>query len=121
MTQKILVVDDSGTVRSEVRAALQEGGFEVIEAGDGVEGVEQLDAHGSFSAIVCDVNMPRMDGIQFLQKLAERGDTIPTVMLTTEGQPELIQRAKQAGAKGWIVKPFKPDLLLKAMKRLVCA
>ena len=69
--------------------------------------------------VVCDVNMPRMSGIEFLETLHERrGRRIPVVMLTTEGQPELIARAKALGAIGWIVKPFKPELLVATAKKL---
>jgi two-component system chemotaxis response regulator CheY len=70
--------------------------------------------------LICDVNMPRMNGLEMLEKL--RGDvrwkTLPVVMLTTEGQPALIERAKKAGAKGWIIKPFKAELLVAAVQRL---
>jgi two-component system chemotaxis response regulator CheY len=66
--------------------------------------------------IICDVNMPRMNGIEFVEKVG--GQKLPIVMLTTEGRPELIDRAKKAGAKGWMVKPFKPDQLLAVVRKL---
>lgn len=121
MSKKILIVDDSGTVRQQVRLALTQGGFDVVEAGDGIEATEKLGQNADVAAMVCDVNMPRMNGIELLEKLAKDGRSIPTVMLTTEGQPDLIQRAKAAGAKGWIVKPFKADLLVAAIRKLSAA
>ena len=70
--------------------------------------------------MICDVNMPRMDGLEMLETVRKepRSAPLPIVMLTTEGQHELVQRAKAAGAKGWIVKPFKPELLLAAIRKL---
>jgi two-component system chemotaxis response regulator CheY len=121
MTRTILVVDDSQTVRQQVSSALQGAGFEVIEAADGVEGLDQLKAHAEVAAVICDVNMPRMNGLELVESIKSRTATLPVVMLTTEGQSELIQRAKAAGARGWIVKPFKPDLLVSAVRKLTAA
>ena len=120
MTKKVLVVDDSATVRRQVRAALSAADFEVIEAGDGVEGAETINSLSDLSAVILDVNMPRMGGLEMLEliKKEPRHAALPIVLLTTEGQHELVQRAKAAGAKGWIVKPFKPDLLLAAIRKL---
>ncbi|HEY3745881.1 MAG TPA: response regulator, partial [Gemmatimonadaceae bacterium] len=78
----------------------------------------KLAAFSDVRLVVCDVNMPRMNGLEFLQKLKEDGLEVPVIMLTTEGQHDLIQQAKTLGARGWIVKPFKPDLLLAAAKRV---
>jgi two-component system chemotaxis response regulator CheY len=118
MSKKILIVDDSATVRQQVRLALEQVGFIVIEAVDGQDAVQKIS--GGFNGIVCDVNMPRMNGVEFVEvvkKLPEHA-SLPILMLTTEGSPELIRRAKAAGAKGWIVKPFKPDQLVAAMQKL---
>ncbi|MBX3155937.1 MAG: response regulator [Deltaproteobacteria bacterium] len=116
--KKILVIDDSPTVRQQVSAALAKGGYGIVEAVDGQDALEKLEP--GIALIICDVNMPRLGGIETLEKL--RADpqwtAIPVVMLTTEGQPGLIERAKKLGAKGWIVKPFKPDLLASAVNRL---
>lgn len=123
MSKKILVVDDSLTVRAQVSAALVGGGFDVLEAGDGAEALAKVAAHPDLSLVICDVNMPNMDGLEFLEK--SRADSaanstvaVPVLMLTTEGQVSLMERAKKAGAKGWMVKPFKPGLLLAAAKKL---
>ncbi|HEY4105541.1 MAG TPA: response regulator [Polyangiaceae bacterium] len=120
MTKTVLIVDDSVTVRQQVRAALGSGGFDVVEASDGTEGAETIGRLTHLAAVLCDVNMPRMNGIEMLEavKRDPRHTALPIVMLTTEGQHELVQRAKAAGAKGWIVKPFKPDLLLAAMRKI---
>jgi two-component system chemotaxis response regulator CheY len=120
--KKILVVDDSATVRQQVGMALQQAGYAVIEAGDGVEGLQQLEK-GGVSMVICDVNMPRMSGLDMLETLKRdaRHANLPVVMLTTEGQPALVDRAKKAGAKGWIVKPFKAELMIAAVGKLVGA
>jgi two-component system chemotaxis response regulator CheY len=118
--KRVLVVDDSETVRQLVGVALQPGGYEIVEAVDGADGLSKLSTHGDISMVICDINMPRMNGLEMIEQLAQSKTIkkIPVVMLTTEGQPALIQRARQAGAKGWIVKPFKPDLLLAAVNKL---
>lgn len=119
MDRKVLVVEDSVTVRDQLRRALTPCGFRVVYAVDGLEGLEKVAAHDDIDLMICDVNMPRMDGITMIETLKEQGSSIPVLMLTTEGQPELILRAKAAGAKGWVIKPFDEDLLVKAAKSLL--
>jgi two-component system chemotaxis response regulator CheY len=116
--KKILVIDDSPTVRQQVGLALSQAGYQVVEAVDGVDAIGKVDA--SIAMLICDVNMPRMNGLEMLEKLRTdaRWKALPVVMLTTEGQPGLIERAKKAGAKGWIIKPFKAELLVAAVQRL---
>jgi two-component system, chemotaxis family, chemotaxis protein CheY len=118
--KKILVVDDSVAIRQQVGIALRQAGYAVIEAEDGEQGLEQLAKESGFSLIICDVNMPRMNGLEMLETLKRNPAhaLLPVVMLTTEGQPALIDRAKKAGAKGWIVKPFKAELMLSAVRRI---
>lgn len=122
MSTSVLVVDDSQTVRQQVGAALSQAGFRIIEAADGSEGYQKINA-GGVDCVICDVNMPVMNGIEMVEKV--KGDVqfsaLPIVMLTTEGAMDLIQRAKKAGAAGWIVKPFKADLLIAAVKKLTAA
>ena len=120
---RVMIVDDSSTVRQQLTRALTAGGFSVLEAFDGQDAFEKLTVDPGVSLIVCDINMPRMNGLELLEQL--RGvvgaGAIPVIMLTTEGHPELVQRAKQLGARGWIVKPFKPDLLVAAVRKLTGA
>lgn len=118
---KILVVDDSKTVRSEVKGVLAPAGFDVVEAVDGIEGIERIRDTTDLALVICDVNMPRLDGIGLLKLVkAEKPDhRFRIMMLTTEGSAVLIREARDAGASAWIVKPFKPDLLLVAVRKLV--
>lgn len=120
MSKKILIVDDSLTVRQQVGLALTEAGFEVIEAVDGQEGAEIIDSTPDISAVICDVNMPRLNGIEMVSQVKSdaRHAELPIIMLTTEGQPALIRQAKAAGAKGWIVKPFKAAQLVATMHKI---
>lgn len=120
MSKKIMVVDDSQTVRQQVGMALTQAGFEVVEAVDGQDGMEKIGLEPDLAMVICDVNMPRMNGIEMLTSVKADGKnaSLPVIMLTTEGQPELVERAKKVGAKGWIVKPFKPNLLVAAVKKL---
>ena len=119
--KKVLVVDDSPTVRQQVVRALLDSGLEVVEAGDGIEGISLLESDADIAMVILDINMPRMNGLEMLDKikLGHRGANLPVVMLTSEGQRSMIERAKQAGAKGWIVKPFKPELLLGAVRKVM--
>jgi two-component system chemotaxis response regulator CheY len=123
MPLTVMVVDDSQMVRRQVSRALVGAGFEVLEAHDGADALAQLSGAAP-SLIVLDVNMPKMGGIEFLQALRARsqGLAMPSVvMLTTEGDPRLMQEAKALGAKGWIVKPFKPEMLVAAVQKLTQA
>lgn len=116
----ILVVDDSETVRLQIRKALEEGGHEVVEAGDGIAGLDALKEHPLIKIILCDVNMPRLDGISMCMKIQENEVTkgIPIIMITTESSPEMKQKSKDAGVKAWITKPFVAEKLLKAVSVL---
>ncbi len=118
MPKRVLVVDDSAMIRMQVKRALLAAGFEVSEAVDGLDALEKMDAE--IALAVLDVNMPRMNGLELLQALKDRGthDGLPIVMLTTESQPELIRQARALGAQGWLVKPFRPDLLVAAVEKM---
>lgn len=121
MPVTVLVVDDSSMVRRQVSSALTAAGFRTVEAVDGADALTKMDAHPDAALVVCDVNMPRMNGIELLEAARPRRPTLPFLMLTTEGQPELIQSARALGARGWMVKPFKPDLLVAAARKLAGA
>jgi two-component system chemotaxis response regulator CheY len=115
--KKVLIVDDSETIRMEVSRALRAAGFAVIEASDGIEGLERVSEHKDLSMVILDVNMPRLNGLDMLERM--RGTTtVPALVLTTEAQQSMIARAKSAGAKGWVVKPVKMDLLVSAVVKL---
>ncbi len=118
MSKKVLVVDDSAPVRQQVGLALSLAGYTVVEACDGQDGVEKLSLNKDVAMVICDVNMPRMTGLEFLAKVGTR---IPIVMLTTEGHADLKKQAKALGAKGWIIKPFVPDLLVQTVQHLTGA
>ncbi len=117
---RVLVVDDSSAVRQQVSMALGQAGFDIVEAVDGVEGSEAVQTDRTISMIICDVNMPRMNGLEMVEKVkSEPGNAdLPIIMLTTEGQPSMVKRAKAAGAKGWIIKPFKADVLVATVQKL---
>jgi two-component system chemotaxis response regulator CheY len=120
MGKKVIVIDDSQTIRDQVGTTLRQAGYEILEAVDGVDGEEAIQRAPDASLVICDVNMPKRNGLELLELLRqdERFKTLPVVMLTTEGQPQLIERARKSGAKGWLVKPFKADLLLAAVRKL---
>ena len=119
MTTTVLTVDDSRTMRDMLRLALSAAGFRVLQAIDGLDGLEVLKGEKP-DVIVTDINMPRMDGFGFIEGV--RSDTanraIPILVLTTESDTEKKQRARQAGATGWIVKPFNPEKLVDALRRV---
>ena len=118
MSKKIIVVDDSQTVRQQVALALTQGGYTVMEAVDGLDGFNTIQKTPDCALVICDVNMPRVNGLEMLENLKAAGRVVPVVMLTTAGQPQLVERAKTAGARGWIIKPFKADLLLSAARKI---
>ena len=119
MKKKVLTVDDSRTIRNMLLVTLNNAGFETIQAEDGVEGLEVLEQCDP-DVIVTDINMPRLDGFGFIEGVrrdARHGAT-PILVLTTESDPDKKQRARQAGATGWIVKPFDPTKLIDAIERV---
>lgn len=121
MAKTILIVDDSSSLRTVVKLALQRAGYAVLEAGDGVQALAALEAAGKVHLIVSDVNMPNMDGITFVTRVKQhpRHKFVPVVMLTTEGQDAKKEQGRAAGAKAWIVKPFNPPQLLDAVAKLI--
>jgi two-component system, chemotaxis family, chemotaxis protein CheY len=120
MAATILAVDDSASMRQMVRFTLKQAGYEVIEAVDGVEALET--ARGkSVDLVLTDVNMPRMDGITLVRelRLLDSYKFVPMLMLTTESSAEKKMLGKQAGATGWLVKPFNPEKLLATIAKVI--
>lgn len=117
--KKILIVDDSPSIRQVVRLNLVKAGHEVTEAGNGSEALEIL-GNGTFDLIVSDLNMPKMDGLTFVSKLRDTtaGKFVPVIMLTTESTEERKMQGLALGVRAWLVKPFMPDKLVSAVAKL---
>ncbi|MBI4275777.1 MAG: response regulator [Rhizobiales bacterium] len=119
MSKVVLTVDDSRTMRDMLMLALADAGYRVVQADDGVQGLEVLQ-NESPDVIITDINMPRLDGFGFIEgvRKIERHRATPILVLTTESDDAKKQQARKAGATGWIVKPFDPDKLLDAVRRV---
>ena len=122
MAKTIMVVDDSISIRQVVGIALKQAGYDVIEGVDGKDALAKLTGQ-KVNLIISDVNMPNMDGIAFVRELKTRAayKFTPVLMLTTESQEDKKEQGKAAGARAWMVKPFKPDALLAAVQKLTLA
>jgi two-component system, chemotaxis family, chemotaxis protein CheY len=120
MSGVILAVDDSASMRQMVRFTLEGAGYKVIQANDGVEALELARTSGA-DLVLTDVNMPRMDGLTLVRELRalESYKYVPMLVLTTESGQDTKMRGKQAGATGWIVKPFNPEQLLATIARVL--
>lgn len=120
MAKTILIVDDSSSLRNVVKIALTEAGYDVIEGGDGKEGIGALDGR-KVHLIISDVNMPNMDGISMVKEIKKMPNYqfTPIIMLTTEAGDDMKSQGKEAGVKAWVVKPFKPDQMLNAVSKLI--
>jgi two-component system chemotaxis response regulator CheY len=118
--KKVLIVDDSSTVRQELRDGLGRAGFHVLEAVNGAEGWERAKDNPDVAIALLDVNMPVLGGLDLLERLMGDPKTakIPVLMLTTEAEPALVERAKRSGAKGWLIKPVKIETLVGALRKL---
>ncbi len=118
---QILVVDDSDAVRTEVSGFLKTNGFTVATAVDGKDGLGVLKGDPAIKLVLADVNMPNMDGLTMVEKIrGELGNSsVEVIMLTTESDTGMKARAKTAGVKGWIVKPFNGAGVLDAVKKIV--
>lgn len=116
----ILAVDDSASMRQMVSFTLKGAGFDVVEAVDGVDALNKAKSK-KFDCVVTDVNMPNKDGITLIKDLRALPDYkfVPMLMLTTESGADKKQQGKEAGATGWIVKPFNPDQLLKTIQKVL--
>ncbi len=120
MAKKILIVDDSSSIRQMVGLTLKGVGHEIVEAVDGRDALDKAKA-GGIDMVVTDLNMPNMDGITLIKELRALPafKFTPILMLTTESQGSRKQEGKAAGATGWMVKPFKPDQLLGIVKKVL--
>jgi two-component system chemotaxis response regulator CheY len=115
----VLTVDDSRTMRDMLRHSLVAAGFRVLQAEDGIHGLEVLETETP-DVIVTDINMPRMDGFGFIEAVRRDASRrmVPVLVLTTEVDADKKSRAKAAGATGWVVKPFDPVKLVDAIRRV---
>ena len=116
----ILTVDDSASIRQAIKIALTSEGYNVTEAVNGAEGLEK-GAAGGYDLIVTDLNMPVMDGLAMIRELRKRpaGAGVPILFLTTESDAEIKAQAKEAGATGWLTKPFDPEQLVRIVKKVL--
>jgi two-component system chemotaxis response regulator CheY len=119
MRKTILTVDDSRTMREMLLLALQDAGYLVVQAEDGLKGLEVLKERPA-DVIITDINMPRLDGFGFIEHVRRDAThrAVPILVLTTESDAEKKGRARSAGATGWIVKPFHPVKLVDAIRRV---
>lgn len=116
---KILVVDDSRNIRTDVSEYLISQGIDVITAVDGEDGFEKIRQNPGLKLVMCDVNMPNMDGMTMVEKVRSVGNQICFIMLTTEDDRALKDRGKAMGVKGWIVKPFNGPSVIHLIKRII--
>lgn len=124
MEKNILIVEDSPTMRSSVSFCLRNAGYRVAEAIDGKDALKKLqsmnDKSEPLSLIITDINMPQMDGITFISKVKETDfKFVPILVLTTESEESVIKKGRDAGASGWLLKPFQPEQLLWAVKKVI--
>jgi two-component system chemotaxis response regulator CheY len=122
MTIKVLAIDDSRTIRSLVRKVMEDAGFACVCAEDGVDGVNRF-AEENPDIVITDINMPNMDGFGVIQSIRS-GTTnrmVPILVLTTESADHLKARAREAGATGWIVKPFDDETIVSLVRRVTGA
>jgi len=120
MAKTVLTVDDSASIRQMVSFTLKNSGYEVIEAADGMDGLEKAKKQ-SVQLVLTDQNMPRMDGLTLIKTLRElpQYKSVPILMLTTESSDAMKSQGRAAGATGWLVKPFDPQKLIEVVKKVI--
>ena len=120
MAKTVMIIDDSPSIREVVGIALRDAGYKMLEACDGQDALNKLDGI-KVHLIICDVNMPIMDGITFVKEVKKLPDHkfTPIIMLTTESREARKQEGQMAGAKAWVVKPFRPAQMLNAVSKLI--
>lgn len=122
MPKNVLVVDDAMTIRNLAKFALTKGGYNILEAEDGVKGLEMV-GKNQVDLVITDLNMPNMNGLEMAKSIKGNAATkaIPIFMLTTEASQELAMQGKEIGVMAWIVKPFVPEKLLAAVQKVIGA
>jgi two-component system chemotaxis response regulator CheY len=121
MSKRILTIDDSKTMRDMLMLTLAEAGFDVVQAVDGQDGLDVLGKETApIDVIITDINMPRMDGYEVIRNLRRDPNhkTTPILVLTTESDADKKNLAREAGATGWMVKPFDPDRLVATVRKV---
>ena len=120
MSKSVLTVDDSASIRNMVVFTLKGAGYEVVEAVDGQEGLDKAKAR-TFNLVLTDQNMPRMDGLTLVRSLRALAQykAAPILILTTESSDAMKAAGKEAGATGWLVKPFDPPKLLEVVRKVI--
>ncbi len=121
MKKNVLIIDDSESIREVVSSGLELSGYNVIKGINGEDGLKCLHAHSDIDLVITDLNMPVMDGITFLKEARknEKYKYLPIIILTTESQEAKKQEAKNAGATGWIIKPFSSEKLVSVIKKVI--
>jgi two-component system, chemotaxis family, chemotaxis protein CheY len=124
MGKYIMIIDDAKAIREVVGHVLSSEGYEIIEATDGIDALKKLDSKTDVDLFICDVNMPNMDGMTFLDKV--KNDPAyssyrftPFVMLTTESGSDMRAKGMEAGLKAWLIKPFQPPALIDTVKKIL--
>ena len=119
MTKRILTIDDSKTMRDMLMLTLSNSGFEVLQAVDGLDGLDVL-GREAVDVVITDINMPKLDGYGVIQHMRERPeyDDLPILVLTTESDQEKKERARKLGATGFIIKPFNPTGLVDVLRKV---
>ena len=122
MAKTVLTIDDSSSVRLMVKMTLKGAGYDVDDAADGAQGLKAATAR-AYDAIITDINMPVMDGVEFIRRFraTPQGKGVPLVVLTTESDAGLKQQAREAGAMGWLMKPFKQEQLVSVVQKVAGA
>jgi two-component system chemotaxis response regulator CheY len=120
MSKRILTIDDSKTIRDMLRLTLLDAGFEVLQAVDGIDGIEVLEKEQPIDVVITDINMPKMDGYGVIRHMRSNAAhmSTPVLVLTTESEAEKRNLAREAGATGWMVKPFDPDRLIATINKV---
>lgn len=121
MATNVLLVDDSALVRKQLKDAFSVFDLDIVEAEDGAKALAIMRTGKIFSVLICDVNMPNMDGVDLCENIFKEklSPEMFILMLTTEASPELKEKVKNFGVKAWITKPFNPKVLQNVMQKVL--